>query len=115
MSNKNKNKEGIVYSTDPNFSYHHTPQQERETLPPQQQDLRVWHDRKLRGGKVVTLVTGFIGTTSDLDELAKYLKTKCGVGGNTKDGEIMIQGENRDKVFDLLMAKGYKTKKAGGN
>ena len=115
MSNKNKNREGIVYSTNPEFQYAANNKNSVNTLPPQQQDLRVWHDRKLRAGKCVTLITGFIGSQENLDELAKYLKTKCGVGGSTKEGEIMIQGEQRDKVFDLLMAKGYKTKKAGGN
>ncbi len=105
---------GIVYSTNPDFNYEYESSSEQETLPPSQQDLRVWIDRKQRAGKQVTLITGFIGTTADLEALGKLLKTKCGTGGAAKDGEIMIQGDVRDKVMDLLIKAGYKAKKAGG-
>mgnify|MGYP000306141074 FL=1 len=83
------------------------------TLPPAQQDLRVWLDRKQRGGKVVTLVRGFVGCDADLQELARLLKTRCGVGGTAKDGEIIIQGDHRDRVVEILAKGGYRCKKAG--
>jgi len=104
---------GIMYSTDPTFDYQEdtTPV---ETVPKNQQDLRVMLDRKNRGGKAVTLITGFMGTAADLEVLAKMLKTKCGVGGAAKDGEILIQGDFREKVFALLQKEGYKIKKSGG-
>ncbi|KXK47777.1 MAG: translation initiation factor eIF-1/SUI1-like protein [Bacteroidetes bacterium OLB10] len=113
MSNKNKNRSGIVYSTNPDFK----PQQEetqQETLPPSQQDLRVLRDSKQRGGKTVTLIRGFVGSEDDLEKLTKLLKTKCGTGGSTKDGEIIIQGDKREQVMEILLKEGYRAKKAGG-
>lgn len=115
MGKKGKNKrEGIVYSTSDDFEYQDNEQQEAETLPPAQQDLRVMLDKKARKGKQVTLVTGFIGNEDDLKELGKTLKSKCGAGGTAKDGEIMVQGDFRDKVMEVLASEGYKAKKSGG-
>ncbi len=111
---KPKNISGVVYSTNPDFQYNETVNAASFTLPPQQQNLRVMLDKKNRGGKMVTLVAGFTGTDSNLDTLAKTLKSKCGVGGTAKDGEILIQGDFRDKILQLLVAMGYKAKKAGG-
>lgn len=108
-----KQRLGMVYSTNPDFEFSTTEEQEATTLPPAQQNLRVWLDRKQRGGKTVTLVKGFVGTDSDLVELGRMLKSKCGVGGSAKDGEIIIQGDHRDRVVELLSAAGYKCKKAG--
>lgn len=104
---------GMVYSTNANFKPHEHEAREPATLPPQQQDLRIHLDR-LKGNKEVTRVVGFIGTDADLNELGKLLKSKCGVGGNTKDGIILLQGDHREKVLLLLGEKGFKAKKAGG-
>lgn len=115
-SNDNwKERLGVVFSTDPNYDYQHDEQDEAETLPPQQQVLRVLIDKKQRKGKAVTLVTGFEGSEDDLKALGKLLKTKCGVGGSVKDGEVLIQGDHRQKVVDILLKEGYsQTKKSGG-
>lgn len=114
MSNNWKARLGMVYSTNPDFQYQIREEVEAETLPPARQDLRVWLDRKQRGGKTVTLVKGFVGGEDDLTELARMLKSKCGVGGAAKEGEIIIQGDHRDRVVELLIKAGYKAKKAGG-
>jgi len=104
---------GIMFSTNPDFEYQEEVD-DQTTLPNNKQDLRVMLDKKNRGGKAVTLITGFNGRSEDLDVLGKMLKTKCGVGGSVKDGEIMIQGDVRDKVMAILQKEGYKVKKAGG-
>lgn len=104
---------GVVYSTDPNFQYQADNQPQAETLPPAQQALKIWLV-KLGGNKVVTAVRDFIGTDADLSDLGKQLKAACGSGGSAKDGEILIQGDHRDKALTWLRAKGYKAKKAGG-
>ncbi|HLO59330.1 MAG TPA: translation initiation factor [Bacteroidales bacterium] len=110
-----KKRDGIVYSTDPNFKYpDDSHKEEKETLPPSQQMLYVWLESKGRNGKTVTLVKGFAGKEDDLDELAGKLKRYCGTGGSVKDGEIIIQGDFRNKVLTFLTDKGFKCKKAGG-
>lgn len=109
-----KNRIDVVYSTNPDFEYEEDAFEEQDTLPPAQQTLYVSHDRKQRKGKTVTLIEGFVGTSDDLQDLGKTLKTKCGVGGSAKDGEIILQGELRDKVIDALEKMGYKTKRKGG-
>jgi translation initiation factor 1 len=113
MSTDWKDRLGVVFSTNPEHNYDYD-NQEEETLNPSKQDLRVMLDKKQRKGKKVTLVTGFIGSNDDLKELGKTLKTKCGVGGTSKDGEIMLQGDFRDKVMEILKNDGYKVKRSGG-
>ena len=108
-----KNRDGVVYSTNENFSYQVQQENEVSTLPPQQQQLKVLLDKNARAGKQVTLVSGFIGSIGDLELLSKKLKTKCGVGGSTKEGEILIQGDVRDKVVGILVQEGYRAKRAG--
>ncbi len=108
-----KSRLGMVYSTNPDYEYRNADEDVQETLPPQRQELRVWLDRKSRAGKQVTLVKGFVGSDDDLKALASLLKSKCGVGGSSKDGEIIIQGDFRDRVVDILTAAGYKAKRAG--
>lgn len=105
---------GIVYSTNPEYSYQFKQGSEPVTLPSQQQNLRIMLDRKSRGGKQETLITGFVGSQNDHEDLGRMLKSKCGVGGSAKDNEIIIQGDFRTKALELLIKAGYKAKLAGG-
>jgi translation initiation factor 1 len=102
-----KDRLNVVYSTNPDYQYENIGEEEAETLPKNQQKLRISMEKKGRGGKTVTLVRGFIGTEDDLKELGKLLKTKCGVGGSAKEGEIIIQGDFKQRIIDLLKAEGY--------
>jgi translation initiation factor 1 len=111
---KNKNNSPFVYSTNPDFDYGDNNKSHQETLPPTQQKLIVQKSVKGRGGKVATLVTGFVGKEADLEVLGKLLKNKCGVGGSVKDGEILIQGDHRNKAAEILTKEGYKVKVSGG-
>ncbi len=111
MDNDWKSRLGVVYSTNPDFQYTTEETAEAETLPPAKQRLVVGIDRRNRGGKQVTLVTGFVGTSDDLKALGKTLKTRLGVGGTAKDGEITIQGDFRDKAVALLKEWGYNAKR----
>ncbi|GGG80536.1 translation initiation factor [Parapedobacter pyrenivorans] len=111
---KKQRYEGIVYSTDETFAYQGSEDDDVETLPNHQQNLRVMLDRKMRGGKTVTLVTGFTGTSADLETLGKRLKQRCGVGGSAKAGEIIIQGDFKQRILQLLLDDGYRAKPAGG-
>lgn len=108
-----RNKTGIVYSTNPDFDFDSEQDEEPETLPPGSQDLRVWLERK-SGGKVATVIRGYVGRLADMEQLGKQLKTLCGTGGTVKDFEIIVQGDHRDKIVTWLLSKGYKAKKAGG-
>jgi translation initiation factor 1 len=115
MSKNKNNKIGTVYSTNPDFEYQFEDATEGvEDLPKNQQKLRI-HLERLKGNKEATIISGYIGKNDSLEALGKILKTKCGVGGSVKDAEIMIQGNHRDKVLDILLKEGYtNTKKAGG-
>jgi translation initiation factor 1 len=114
MSNDWKERLGVVFSTNPDFQYSSEKEDEAETLPAKQQNLKVSLDRKQRKGKNVTLVSGFVGTEDDLKSLGKLLKTRCGVGGTVKDGEILVQGDFCTKIMDILVSAGYKVKRTGG-
>lgn len=109
MANK-KERVNVVYSTNPNFQYEYEEEEQIETLAPEKQNLRVTLDSKQRNGKTVTLVQGFVGTDDDLKDLAKLLKNKCGVGGSVKDGQIIIQGELKEKVLAILRDNYYRVK-----
>jgi len=109
-----KEKLNIVYSTNPNFQYEFEEEESVDSRPNNQQKLYVSIDKKQRGGKEVTLVEGFVGPEEELKELGKLLKSKCGVGGSVKDNEILIQGNFKDKVYDLLVKENYKVTKKGG-
>jgi translation initiation factor 1 len=109
-----KDRLGTVYSTNPEFTFNQGEDEDEETLPKNEQILYISLDKKNRKGKVVSLVEGFIGKGIDLKDLGKLLKSKCGVGGSVKDGEILIQGDFRDKIVQLLESEGYKVKKKGG-
>ena len=115
MAKKNdwKKRDGVVYSTNTDFNYQYQQEESEDTLPPQQQQLKVQLDKSMRAGKQVTLVTGFTGKTGDIEALGKMLKTKCGVGGSVKDREIIIQGDHRDKIVQILIKEGYKAKRVG--
>ena len=114
MENDWKKRLGMVYSTNPEFQFESEQQVDHKTLHPNQQKLYIRLDRKNRKGKSVTLIEGFDGTGEELKSLAKELKSKCGAGGSAKDGEILIQGDFRDRILTLLEEKGYKVKRAGG-
>jgi translation initiation factor 1 len=111
---KAKNRINVVYSTNPDFQFETESNEEPETLPTKLQSLKVMLDKKARAGKQVTLVTGFIGSSSDLEALGKQLKNLCGSGGSVKDGEILIQGDHREKVLLWLQKNGYGAKRVGG-
>ncbi|NDV68752.1 translation initiation factor [Dysgonomonas sp. 25] len=102
-----KDRLNVVYSTNPDFKYESEDEQEAETIAKEKQQLRISLDKRNRKGKAVTLITGFVGATDDLEALGKMLKVKCGVGGSAKDGEIIIQGDFRNKVLELLQKEGY--------
>jgi translation initiation factor 1 len=111
MANKDKKRINVVYSTDPDFSYEYEKREEEsETLPPAKQKLKLLLDTKQRKGKEVTLITGFVGKTADLEALSKILKTYCGIGGSVKDGEIILQGDCREKVKTKLLELTYGVK-----
>lgn len=106
-SNDWKDRLNVVYSTNPDFNYECIEEEQAETLPKNQQKLRISMEKKGRGGKTVTLIKGFIGSEEDLKDLSKWLKTKCGVGGSAKEGEIIIQGDFKQRIIELLKVEGY--------
>lgn len=108
-----KRPKGIVYSTNPDFEYSWDAKAGQETIPANQQNLKI-HLQSLKGNKKLTQIRGFVGTEEDLKDLGKKLKSACGVGGSVKDGEILVQGDQREKVLEILIKEGYKAKKAGG-
>jgi len=114
MENDWKKRLGMVYSTDPEYQFKTEHEKDEETLPAGEQTLYVMLDKKNRKGKLVTLVDGFKGTAEDLKSLSKELKSRCGVGGSAKDGIILIQGDFRNRVIDILDELGYKTRRSGG-
>ena len=111
MNNDWKSRLNVVYSTNPDFKYETTEDIQIETLSESQQHLKVQLDKRNRNGKAVTLITGFVGSDDDLKELGKFLKSKCGVGGSAKNGEILVQGDFREKITMLLIEKGYRQTK----
>lgn len=113
MSKKNTRRDGFVYSTNPDFKYGEEENAQGDSPAPSGQQLKVYLDR-LGGGKLLSRVSGFVGPEEDLNALGKMLKQKCGVGGSVKEGEILVQGDHRDKIVTLLTKEGYKVKKAGG-
>jgi translation initiation factor 1 len=114
MAKKQQKIQNVVYSTNPDFAYEFEQEEDIQTLAPQQQRLYVSIDRKQRAGKEVTLVAGFVGSEDDLKDLGKILKSKCGVGGSVKDNEILIQGNFKQKIYDLLRKEGYSQTKQKG-
>jgi translation initiation factor 1 len=114
MTNDWKSRLGVVYSTNPDFAYNRREETEPGTLPPQKQNLIVSLDKKQRKGKSVTLIRGFVGKAEDLEALSKKLKSKFGVGGTAKDGEIIIQGDFVQRTIEFLQAEKYKVKRSGG-
>lgn len=114
MAKKQQKVQNVVYSTNPNFAYEFEQSDDIQTLPPQQQRLYVSINRKQRAGKEVTLIEGFVGAEDDLKDLGKLLKSKCGVGGSVKDNEILIQGNFKQKIFDLLLKEGFSQTKQKG-
>ncbi|MBS1651850.1 MAG: translation initiation factor [Bacteroidetes bacterium] len=113
MSKKSNNNNSFVFSTNPNFSFEEEQTDERASIANHEQNLKIHLDR-LGGGKLLSRIVGFIGSEKDLEQLTKSLKQKCGVGGNYKEGEILIQGNHREKIFKILSELGYKCKMAGG-
>lgn len=113
MAKQKLNLSGLVYSTNPDYKPESS-EENQETLAPAQQNLRVWLEKNHRGGKTATVIRDFVGNTDDLETLCKMLKSKCGTGGSAKDGEIIIQGDHRKKIGEILGGLGYKYKLAGG-
>jgi translation initiation factor 1 len=111
MSKNNKLYNPVVYSTDPHFKLEEINNEEQETLLPEEQKIKIRLEKKHRGGKTVTLIENFIGTNADKEDIGKKLKTNCGTGGSVKNGEILVQGDNRDKVLQWLLKNGYKNSK----